>query len=1011
MKYIKRILLLFVMTLIGGCVFYGFCSEDDPYVEETVDIQNMEDAYSFTLHQGDTPRIRFFLKRNGENWQPDATWGGQLGYGTNEEWSTNMVIVDGTVNTLTNFIDFQFGSADGNTNGTFFSQLILTNTAGRRYLYALGNITLLRNPMRLSSSPLVLQNLPTGVGRGDMTYYSTSASSWVRFGIGNNNDRLIVSNGIPSWQSSGPGNTNNITNLVEGFGIDIDGSGPERTITHEDTSSQSSVTNTAGNVIQSIDLDSRGHNANITSFDLDDRYYTETEADGLFFSQTDGETGSNALNVLEAKYDTTSNNLDTVSNDLDIIEASYAITSNTVDDVQLQVTSNDSDIAGLVVDLSTVSNDVDTLEAKYDVTSNTVDDLQLQITSNDSDIAGIIVDLSTVSNDLDSLELSFGIVSNRVDSNAVWIVNTSNDVNQLELGVTIISNDLDTLESKYDVTSNTVDDLQLQISSNDTDIATLQARSNAVEVAVDFSPTNYSAAAQNVEEHLKGIDTNFVTKVNTNDAISPTNSPIAGFSGLQADNSGGTTNFRYTTNWLGSLQGEQPSDFHDASQLTGIINDSRTSTNIPKKNEVNFYNNTNNYSEGRIFGSDPAETNELATKDYVDEQTANANILEWLWGSTAAQSPTNYYVMTNSVGNAALRATNVIPSSITNDQYVISFITCTNCITRIPGGTVVNVHYHADIDGTGSPALSLKPELYERESDGTETNEILAGSITAINTTETIVSDTISISDDFVLQDGSSLVLKLKASGLNGNVSLNFITEGDTQARLELPGDTGSFYRKSGDTLEGDMNGGAFNGVNFADGVESQDLATVHQVSRDIYSITQDFNHAGTTTDVPVTGFDFDNFTVTRMRMHPTNDVAFSVTNVTVRSFGSSNYTAQSMQYNWWEQATWLTVAVSSNATNTSTLALDDVTDFVTDPPDGLWVKSSPSNSYNEITAVGEGFVNLYEVISVSAGDYVSVFEQFGFEYENEDLVNEMYLRFITTAAVTNNIRLIIDYK
>ena len=49
-----------------------------------------------------------------------------------------------------------------------------------------------------------------------------------------------------------------------------------------DTSSQSSVNNSNGTVIQDVTLDPYGHVASLTSVDLDGRYYTESEVANHF---------------------------------------------------------------------------------------------------------------------------------------------------------------------------------------------------------------------------------------------------------------------------------------------------------------------------------------------------------------------------------------------------------------------------------------------------------------------------------------------------------------------------------------------------------------------------------------------------------------------------------------------------------------------------------------------------------------------------------------------------------
>jgi hypothetical protein len=60
---------------------------------------------------------------------------------------------------------------------------------------------------------------------------------------------------------------------VGGSGIEISGT----TISHSDTSSQASVNNSNGTVIQDVTLDTFGHVTALGSADLDGRYYTETE--------------------------------------------------------------------------------------------------------------------------------------------------------------------------------------------------------------------------------------------------------------------------------------------------------------------------------------------------------------------------------------------------------------------------------------------------------------------------------------------------------------------------------------------------------------------------------------------------------------------------------------------------------------------------------------------------------------------------------------------------------------
>ena len=73
---------------------------------------------------------------------------------------------------------------------------------------------------------------------------------------------------------------NYVASVTAGSGITVTGTAGEgwtATVAHSDTSTQSSVDNSNGTVIQDITLDTYGHITALGSLDLDTRYYTETE--------------------------------------------------------------------------------------------------------------------------------------------------------------------------------------------------------------------------------------------------------------------------------------------------------------------------------------------------------------------------------------------------------------------------------------------------------------------------------------------------------------------------------------------------------------------------------------------------------------------------------------------------------------------------------------------------------------------------------------------------------------
>ena len=83
------------------------------------------------------------------------------------------------------------------------------------------------------------------------------------------------------------------TNLTGGGNFTTNQSSNETiTINHEDVSSQGSVNNSGGTVIQDVTLNANGHVTALGSVNLDGRYFTETESDSRYWRRN--ETGSTA---------------------------------------------------------------------------------------------------------------------------------------------------------------------------------------------------------------------------------------------------------------------------------------------------------------------------------------------------------------------------------------------------------------------------------------------------------------------------------------------------------------------------------------------------------------------------------------------------------------------------------------------------------------------------------------------------------------------------------------------
>jgi len=73
-----------------------------------------------------------------------------------------------------------------------------------------------------------------------------------------------------------------VSSLIGGNAISVSASTGAVTINHSDTSTQASVNNSNGTVIQDITLDGFGHITGINSINLDGRYYTESQANTRF---------------------------------------------------------------------------------------------------------------------------------------------------------------------------------------------------------------------------------------------------------------------------------------------------------------------------------------------------------------------------------------------------------------------------------------------------------------------------------------------------------------------------------------------------------------------------------------------------------------------------------------------------------------------------------------------------------------------------------------------------------
>ena len=121
---------------------------------------------------------------------------------------------------------------------------------------------------------------PTLTLAGDATgsaTFTNLGNATLTVAIADDSHNHIIGN-VDGLQTALDGKADDTTIIATGSGLTGGGDlTANRTISHADTSTQASVDNSDGTVIQDITLDTYGHLTGINSVNLDGRYYTETE--------------------------------------------------------------------------------------------------------------------------------------------------------------------------------------------------------------------------------------------------------------------------------------------------------------------------------------------------------------------------------------------------------------------------------------------------------------------------------------------------------------------------------------------------------------------------------------------------------------------------------------------------------------------------------------------------------------------------------------------------------------
>ena len=228
---------------------------EDPYATvggtvAPVADDNKDRGIRFRWHDGTSAKLGFFGMDDSDNsffYIPDATETGQTFSGTlgNAKF--------GFVEAASAFLGNLTGNVTGNLTGNVTGNAdTATKLATARTISLTGDVT------------------------GSVSFDGSANASI---------SATIAANSV----ALGTDTTGNyVAGLTSGTGIVVSGTAGEGwspTVTHADTSTQASVDNINGTVIQDITLDDFGHITSIGSVDLDGRYYTETESNALYVAK------------------------------------------------------------------------------------------------------------------------------------------------------------------------------------------------------------------------------------------------------------------------------------------------------------------------------------------------------------------------------------------------------------------------------------------------------------------------------------------------------------------------------------------------------------------------------------------------------------------------------------------------------------------------------------------------------------------------------------------------------